>query len=73
MKRAAREARPPPRSPGLRWALLPLLLLLRLGQVSGRVGPGAGAGGGGRGGWGRAWHPLHLPGCALPAGSVGGG
>uniref|UniRef100_A0A8C6FG43 Receptor-type tyrosine-protein phosphatase eta n=1 Tax=Moschus moschiferus TaxID=68415 RepID=A0A8C6FG43_MOSMO len=34
MKPAAREARPPPRSPGLRWALPPLLLLLRLGQVS---------------------------------------
>lgn len=50
MKRAAREARPPPRSPGLRWALLPLLLLLRLGQVSGRVGPGAGAGAEGGGG-----------------------
>uniref|UniRef100_A0A8C4LWQ5 Receptor-type tyrosine-protein phosphatase eta n=1 Tax=Equus asinus asinus TaxID=83772 RepID=A0A8C4LWQ5_EQUAS len=33
MKPAAREARPPPRSPGLRWALPPLLLLLRLGQV----------------------------------------
>ncbi|XP_077914129.1 receptor-type tyrosine-protein phosphatase eta [Halichoerus grypus] len=33
MKRAAREARPPPRSPGLRWALPPLLLLLRLGQM----------------------------------------
>ncbi|GAB5577788.1 receptor-type tyrosine-protein phosphatase eta [Prionailurus iriomotensis] len=33
MKRAAREARPPPRSPGLRWALPPLLLLLRLGQI----------------------------------------
>ncbi|XP_032700434.1 uncharacterized protein LOC116859330 isoform X2 [Lontra canadensis] len=32
MKQAAREARPPPRSPGLRWALPPLLLLLRLGQ-----------------------------------------
>uniref|UniRef100_A0A4W2CKG0 Receptor-type tyrosine-protein phosphatase eta n=1 Tax=Bos indicus x Bos taurus TaxID=30522 RepID=A0A4W2CKG0_BOBOX len=37
MKPAAREARPPPRSPGLRWALPPLLLLLRLGQVSCRV------------------------------------
>lgn len=46
MKRAAREARLPPRSPGLRWALPPLLLLLRLGQVSGPVGPGAGVGGG---------------------------
>uniref|UniRef100_A0A4X1VKG8 Receptor-type tyrosine-protein phosphatase eta n=1 Tax=Sus scrofa TaxID=9823 RepID=A0A4X1VKG8_PIG len=34
MKPAAREARPPPRSPGLLWALPPLLLLLRLGQVS---------------------------------------
>ncbi|XP_043768099.1 receptor-type tyrosine-protein phosphatase eta [Cervus elaphus] len=33
MKPAAREARPPPRSPGLRWALPPLLLLLRLGQI----------------------------------------
>ncbi|CAO2579937.1 Receptor-type tyrosine-protein phosphatase eta [Lemmus lemmus] len=33
MKPAALETRPPPRSPGLRWALLPLLLLLRLGQV----------------------------------------
>ncbi|XP_032216194.1 receptor-type tyrosine-protein phosphatase eta isoform X2 [Mustela erminea] len=33
MKRAAREARPPPRSPGLRWVLPPLLLLLRLGQM----------------------------------------
>nr|XP_023509793.1 uncharacterized protein LOC111775906 [Equus caballus] len=34
MKPAAREARPPPRSPGLRWALPPLLLLLlRLGQM----------------------------------------
>ncbi|XP_037378152.2 receptor-type tyrosine-protein phosphatase eta [Talpa occidentalis] len=31
--RAAREARPPPRWPGLRRALPPLLLLLRLGQV----------------------------------------
>ncbi|CAI9153547.1 unnamed protein product [Rangifer tarandus platyrhynchus] len=42
MKPAAREARPPPRSPGLRWALPPLLLLLRLGQVSRRVvGSGA--------------------------------
>uniref|UniRef100_A0A8D0RKX2 Receptor-type tyrosine-protein phosphatase eta n=1 Tax=Sus scrofa TaxID=9823 RepID=A0A8D0RKX2_PIG len=30
MKPAAREARPPPRSPGLLWALPPLLLLLRL-------------------------------------------
>lgn len=52
MKPAAREARPPPRSPGLRWALPPLLLLLRLGQVSRRVvGAGAGvvvAGAGGR-------------------------
>ncbi|XP_054997412.1 LOW QUALITY PROTEIN: receptor-type tyrosine-protein phosphatase eta [Sorex araneus] len=34
MKRAAREARPPPRSPGLCWALPSLLLLLRLGQVA---------------------------------------
>ncbi|XP_073665064.1 receptor-type tyrosine-protein phosphatase eta [Tursiops truncatus] len=33
MKQAAREARPPPRSPRLRWALPPLLLLLRLGQI----------------------------------------
>ncbi|XP_012977370.2 LOW QUALITY PROTEIN: receptor-type tyrosine-protein phosphatase eta [Mesocricetus auratus] len=33
MKPAALETRPPPRPPGLRWALLPLLLLLRLGQV----------------------------------------
>ncbi|XP_038185802.1 receptor-type tyrosine-protein phosphatase eta isoform X2 [Arvicola amphibius] len=36
MKPAAPETRPPPRSPGLRWALLPLLpllLLLRPGQV----------------------------------------
>ncbi|XP_040836194.1 receptor-type tyrosine-protein phosphatase eta isoform X3 [Ochotona curzoniae] len=34
MKPAAREARPPPRWPGLRWALPPLLLLLlRLGQI----------------------------------------
>ncbi|XP_051039766.1 translation initiation factor IF-2-like [Phodopus roborovskii] len=33
MKPAALETRSPPRSPGLRWALLPLLLLLRLGQV----------------------------------------
>ncbi|XP_060228103.1 receptor-type tyrosine-protein phosphatase eta [Meriones unguiculatus] len=33
MKPAARETRTPPRSPGLRRALLPLLLLLRLGQV----------------------------------------
>ncbi|XP_052038855.1 receptor-type tyrosine-protein phosphatase eta [Apodemus sylvaticus] len=33
MKPAARETRTPPRSPGLRWALLPLLLLLRQGQV----------------------------------------
>lgn len=69
MKQAAREARPPPRSPRLRWALPPLLLLLRLGQVS-WVGPG---GGGARGGWGRDWQPLHLPGCALPAGIGGGG
>lgn len=68
MKRAAREARPPPRSPGLRWALPPLLLLLRLGQVSGRVGPGAGAGGGRARRVGRDWHPLHLPGCALSRG-----
>ncbi|MEJ1278421.1 hypothetical protein NN561_009343 [Cricetulus griseus] len=37
MKPAALETRPPPRSPGLRWALL---LLLRLGQVSLRVGLG---------------------------------
>uniref|UniRef100_A0A4X1VQA3 Receptor-type tyrosine-protein phosphatase eta n=1 Tax=Sus scrofa TaxID=9823 RepID=A0A4X1VQA3_PIG len=34
MKPAAREARPPPRSPGLLWALPPLLLLLRLGQLT---------------------------------------
>lgn len=40
MKPAARETRTPPRSPGLRWALLPLLLLLRQGQVSLRVGLG---------------------------------
>lgn len=40
MKPEALETRPPPRSPGLRWALLPLLLLLRLGQVSLRVGLG---------------------------------
>ncbi|XP_508422.6 receptor-type tyrosine-protein phosphatase eta isoform X2 [Pan troglodytes] len=33
MKPAAREARLPPRSPGLRWALPLLLLLLRLGQI----------------------------------------
>ncbi|XP_074228105.1 receptor-type tyrosine-protein phosphatase eta [Camelus bactrianus] len=33
MKPAAREARPPPHSLGLRWALPPLLLLLRLGQI----------------------------------------
>lgn len=33
MKPAARETRTPPRSPRLRWALLPLLLLLRQGQV----------------------------------------
>ncbi|XP_045433368.1 receptor-type tyrosine-protein phosphatase eta isoform X2 [Pipistrellus kuhlii] len=33
MKPAAREARPPRRSPGLRWALPPLLLLCRLGQI----------------------------------------
>nr|XP_036874707.1 receptor-type tyrosine-protein phosphatase eta isoform X2 [Manis javanica] len=34
MKRAAREAQPPPRSPRLRWALPPLLLLLlSLGQI----------------------------------------
>lgn len=41
MKPVAREARPPRRSPGLRWALPLLLLLCRLGQVSGR-GPGRG-------------------------------
>ncbi|GAB1286555.1 Receptor-type tyrosine-protein phosphatase eta [Apodemus speciosus] len=35
MKPAARETRTPPRSPGLRWALLPLLLLLHQGQVLG--------------------------------------
>lgn len=54
MKPAAREARPPRRSLGLRWALPPLLLLCRLGQVSGR-GPGRG--------WraGRSWHLRHLP------------
>lgn len=40
MKPAALETRPPPRSPGLRWALLPLLLLLSLDQVSLRVGLG---------------------------------
>lgn len=40
MKPAARETRTPPRSPGLRWTLLPLLLLLRQGQVSLRVGLG---------------------------------
>nr|KAF6438780.1 protein tyrosine phosphatase receptor type J [Molossus molossus] len=34
MKPAAREARPPRRSPGLCWALPPLLLLCRLGQIS---------------------------------------
>ncbi|XP_073869706.1 receptor-type tyrosine-protein phosphatase eta isoform X1 [Macaca fascicularis] len=33
MKPAAREARLPPRSPGLRWALPLLLLLLLLGQI----------------------------------------
>ncbi|KAF7485892.1 hypothetical protein GHT09_002350 [Marmota monax] len=33
MKPEAREARPPPRSPGLRWALPPLLLLLLLAQI----------------------------------------
>ncbi|XP_051000023.1 receptor-type tyrosine-protein phosphatase eta [Acomys russatus] len=33
MKPAARETRTPPRSPGLCWALLQLLLLLSLGQV----------------------------------------
>ncbi|XP_019512016.1 PREDICTED: receptor-type tyrosine-protein phosphatase eta isoform X2 [Hipposideros armiger] len=33
MKAAAREARPPRRLPGLRWALPPLLLLCRLGQI----------------------------------------
>ncbi|XP_011930758.1 PREDICTED: receptor-type tyrosine-protein phosphatase eta isoform X4 [Cercocebus atys] len=33
MKPAAREARLPPRSPGLHWALPLLLLLLRLGQI----------------------------------------
>ncbi|XP_063527888.1 receptor-type tyrosine-protein phosphatase eta isoform X2 [Pongo pygmaeus] len=33
MKPAAREARLPPRSPGLRWTLPLLLLLLRLGQI----------------------------------------
>ncbi|KAM5316306.1 receptor-type tyrosine-protein phosphatase eta [Glossophaga mutica] len=33
MKPAAREARPPRRSPRLRWALPPLLLLCRLGQI----------------------------------------
>ncbi|XP_066217649.1 receptor-type tyrosine-protein phosphatase eta [Saccopteryx leptura] len=33
MKPAAREARPPRRSPGLRWVLPPLLLLCRLGQI----------------------------------------
>ncbi|XP_070284115.1 receptor-type tyrosine-protein phosphatase eta [Myotis yumanensis] len=33
MKPAAREARPPRRSPGLRWALPLLLLLCRLGQI----------------------------------------
>lgn len=54
MKRAAREAQPPPRSPRLRWALPPLLLLLlSLGQVSRREGPGPGGG--------RGWRPLHLP------------
>lgn len=40
MKPAARETRTPPRSFGLRWALLPQLLLLSLGQVSLRVGLG---------------------------------
>uniref|UniRef100_A0A8D2G3K0 Receptor-type tyrosine-protein phosphatase eta n=1 Tax=Theropithecus gelada TaxID=9565 RepID=A0A8D2G3K0_THEGE len=34
MKPVAREARLPPRSPGLRWALPLLLLLLRVGQVT---------------------------------------
>ncbi|KAM9659419.1 receptor-type tyrosine-protein phosphatase eta-like isoform 5-T7 [Trichechus inunguis] len=34
MKPVARAARPPRRSPGLRWALPPLLLLLRLGQIA---------------------------------------
>nr|XP_019599160.1 PREDICTED: receptor-type tyrosine-protein phosphatase eta isoform X2 [Rhinolophus sinicus] len=33
MKPAAREARPPRRLPRLRWALPPLLLLCRLGQI----------------------------------------
>lgn len=57
MKPAAREARPTRRSPGLRWALPPLLLLCRLGQVSGR-GPGGGGREGGReGGRGRTGIP----------------
>jgi hypothetical protein len=68
MKPAAREARPPPRSPGLRWALPPLLLLLRLSQVSLLVGPGLGVGG-----RGRHWHPLHLPGCTSSGGCGGKG
>lgn len=67
MKPAAREARPPPRSPGLRWALPPLLLLLRLGQVSCRV-VGAGAGvvvaGGARGGGGGTGSPCTCPGVS---------
>lgn len=49
MKPAAREARPPRRLPRLRWALPPLLLLCRLGQVSSR-GPSRREGG--RGGTG---------------------
>lgn len=63
MKPAAREARPPPRSPGLLWALPPLLLLLRLGQVSRRLGPGGGGGGRRMGAGLAAPAPAR---CALP-------
>lgn len=64
MKPAALETRPPPRSPGLLWALL---LLLRLGQVSPSGGPGRGVGG-----RGPDWHPLHLPVCHPLEGGLSG-
>lgn len=67
MKPVAREARLPPRSPGLRWALPLLLLLLRVGQVS----AGWARAGGRR--LGRDWHCLHLPGSTPPGGFRGRG
>lgn len=64
MKPAAREARPPRRLPRLRWALPPLLLLCRLGQVSSR-GPSRA-----EGGWGGTGIPGTCPRCP-PAGFGG--